>query len=279
MSAETEVAERPNVTVLDTLQPEEPKAPETAETKEPPTEEAPEAPEIVEETQEHDEAGRFKPKNATQARFDELTRQRHEAQREATYWRGVAESQRPAKETATAPAPQGKPTADQFEDHGDYVEALTDWKVEQKLGERDASQKAATVATTWQQRAEAAKADLPDFDTVLAASEAPMSRAMAAAIQESDLGPQVAYHLAQNPALAEKLAGMSELGAAREIGKLEAILSAPKKPETADPAPKKVTTAPTPPTVIGAGRSTTGDPSKMSMNDYIAWRNAQGKQK
>ena len=154
------------------------------------------------------------------------------------------------------------------------MEALTDWKVEQKLGERDQRQEAATQATTWQQRVDAAKADIPDFDEVLAGSTAPMSQAMAQVIKESDMGPKMAYHLTQHPEESARIAGMSPLAAARELGKIEAALSAPKEA----PA-KKVTSAPTPPTPIGSGRSTVGDPSKMSMEDYMSWRDAQRKQK
>lgn len=278
MSAENEVVEdRPNVTYIDSPQAEEPKT----EVKEAAVEEVeePKQEEVEsskdEEGQERDEAGKFKPKNATQARIDELTRQKHEQAREAAYWRGLAES-RAAKETAPVERPQGKPSADQFEDHSEYVEALTDWKLDQKLAERDARNQEQAKASTWAERASAAKAEMPDFDQVMASSTAPMTTAMAEAIKESDIGPKVAYHLAQHPEEAMRLAGLSPTSAIREIGKIEASLSMAKASE---PAPKKVTSAPTPPTPIGSGRSTVGDPSKMSMPDYMAWRDAQRKQK
>ena len=275
MSAEDVVVEeRPNVVMLDavaeTPKAEEPKEETKAETEQ---EQQEEAAGDKEDGQDRDESGKFKPKNATQARIDELTRQKHEAAREAAYWRGLAET-RAAKET-TQEKPAGKPSADQFEDHSEYVEALTDWKLEQKLAERDARTQEQAKATTWQERANAAKAEMPDFDEVMASSSAPMSAAMAEAIKESDIGPKVAYHLAQNPDVAARLANLSPTSAAREIGKLEATLSAAKAPA---PAPR-VTTAPRPATPIGSGRSAEGDPSKMSMADYETWRNAQLKQR
>jgi hypothetical protein len=42
------------------------------------------------------------------------------------------------------------------------------------------------------------------------------------AIFESDVGPQVLYHLAENPEIAEKLQGMTVTSALRTIGRLEA---------------------------------------------------------
>lgn len=268
MSAEDTVQERPNVVMLDEAV-EQPKVEEAKEeaTEEPKQEQQEEVSENTEEGQERDDTGKFKPKNATQARIDELTRQKHEQAREAAYWRGLAE-QRAAKETAQVERPQGKPSADQFEDHSEYVEALTDWKFEQKLAERDARTQEQARATTWQERASAAKAEMPDFDEVMASSTAPMSAAMAEAIKESDIGPKVAYHLAQHPEEAARLANMSPTSAAREIGKIEATLSAAK---VAAPAPR-VTAAPKPAVPIGSGRSTEGDPSKMSMADYESWR-------
>lgn len=275
MSAEEIVQERPNVVMLDEVV-EQPKADEAKEeaTEDPKQEQQEEVSENTEEGQERDDAGKFKPKNATQARIDELTRQKHEQAREAAYWRGLAE-QRAAKETAPVERPQGKPSADQFEDHSEYVEALTDWKVKQALAERDAQTQETARAMTWEERKSAAKVEIPDFEEVVTGSTAPMSTAMAEAIKESDMGPKVLYHLAQHPEEAARLANLSPVSAAREIGKIEATLSAAK---VAAPAPR-VTAAPKPAAPIGSGRSTEGDPSKMSMADYQTWRAQQLKQR
>jgi hypothetical protein len=280
MSAQEETAaveDRPNVTVLETLDPPQAETPKTetpaAETEGETTAETETAAE--DEGQDRDEKGRFKPK--VQERIDELVRKAHEKDREAAYWRGIAESRVAAKEDAAQP--QGKPTADQFIEYSDYVEALADWKAEQKIeakfAEREAKQQETAKATTWQERVTAVKAEFPDFDAVMANSTAPMTHAMAEAIKESDMGPRVAIHLAQNPDIATKWAGLSPSAVNREIGRLEATLSAPKAQAE---VPKRVTSAPTPPTPIGSGRSTTGDPAKMSQADYLAWRADQLKE-
>ena len=94
MSAEeTVVQERPNVVMLDAPIVEPPKAEEAKEEpKEAEGEQQEEVKSGEEEGQERDESGKFKPKKSIQDRFDEVTRQRHEAQRESAYWRGIAES-------------------------------------------------------------------------------------------------------------------------------------------------------------------------------------------
>jgi len=263
------VEQRPNVTVLETL--EHPK-PEQA--KETPAEPAAEATaeaateEAADDGQERNEKGQFKPK--LQERIDEITRQRHEAQREAAYWRGIAETREAKAQPAEADA---EPKPEAFEDYGAYVRALAKFEakalVKAEFEQQKTQQTQAAQATTWQQRAEAVKAELPDFDQVMASSTAPMSHAMAEAIKGSDIGPKVAYHLAQNPEVAAKLSRLEPMAAAREIGRLEASLSVKAE---APPAPKRITSAPTPPTPVGSGRSTVGDPGKMSQADYMEWR-------
>ncbi len=260
-----ETAERPNVTVLETLETPKAEEPKTEPAEEPKAEAT--TGEAAEEGQERNEKGQFKPK--LQERIDEITRQRHEAEREAAYWRGIAET-RAAKEQPKADA---EPKAEYFSDYGEYVRALAKFEakslVKAELTQLEAQRQDQAKASTWQQRAEAVKAELPDFDQVMRTSTAPMTQAMAEAIRESEAGPKVAYHLAQNPEVAARLAQLSPLAAAREIGKLEASLSTAAAPA---PAAKKITSAPTPPTPVGSGRSTTGDPGKMSQADYMEWR-------
>lgn len=265
-----ETAERPNVTYVETLKPAEdkPEAEKPAEVEEAKesTEEA-KTEEAAEEGQERDEKGKFKPK--LQDRFDELTRQKHEASREAAYWRGIAES----RATKEQPQADAEPKAEDFSEYGDYVRALAKHEakalVKAELAQQDAQRQEAAKATTWHQRAEAVKADLPDFDQVMRSSSAPMTQAMAEAIKESEIGPRLAYHLAQNPEVAAKLASMSPLAAAMEIGKIGASLST----AAASPPPqKRITSAPIPPTTVGSGKSTSGDPGKMSQADYMEWR-------
>lgn len=223
------------------------------------------------EQTERDEKGRFK---GVQPRIDELTRARREAEREAAYWRQVAQQAQPSAQQA-APT---KPTADQFENYADFVEALTDWKAEQAVAKRleqDNSRKAeVTRAETFSARQAEARASIPDYDEVVGASEAPIAQHVAVEIMDSERGAELTYHFAKNPSVLERLNGMTPTQAAREIGKLEATL--PKIERTAPPS-KKLSNTPAPAGTLGSqGRSTTPPLANMSMDEYMAQRKQQG---
>ena len=70
-----------------------------------------------------------------------------------------------------------------------------------------------------------------------------ISDVVALAIQASDIGPDVAYHLGKNPKEAARIAKMPPLLQAREIGKIEATLSANPPQPTPKPsnAPPPIT--------------------------------------
>lgn len=242
--------------------------------------------EVTPKAADRDDQGRFR--NPVQPRIDELTRKVRENEREAAFWRARAE----AAEKPPAP-PAQKPTPDKFDDYGAYVEALTEFKADEKVKkalethdqQQTEKQQTETRQSTWQQRkAEAAKS-IPDLDAVLSASEVPLSAAVQAELLDSEWGPQIAYHLDKHPELAEKLNGLTDKQVAREIGRLEATMTAPAPvvegeppadPPEPPPVVKKTTAAPPPVKPIGQGRSTAIDLSKASMDDYVKARVAQG---
>lgn len=220
---------------------------------------------------DRDEKGRFK---GVQPRIDELTRARREAEREAAYWKAVAAgTQSPAQAAPQRPVP-----AD-FEKYDDYIDALTDWKAEAAVAKRmeaDSTRKVAeTRAQTFAERQTQARTAMPDYDEVVGGSETPIAQHVGEAILESDLGPQLAYHFAKNPDALMRLNGMSPVQAAREIGKLEATLSA--KPAAPAAPTKKVSNAPVPAGTMGTqGRATTPALQNLSMDEYMKQRKSQG---
>jgi len=250
--------------------------------------EAPKAETPVDATSvDRDDKGRFR--NPVQPRIDELTRKVRENEREAAFWKARAEA------AATPPAkPPEKPTPEKFDDYGAYVEALADWKAEEKVRTAlDARDKAAgekqqteTRTTNWQQRQAEARKSIPDLDAVMEASDVPIAAHVASELLDSELGPQIAYHLAQHPEIAAKLNGLSPTAAAREIGRLEATLGAVPTPSDPvvdvppEPVPPtvrtKTTSAPPPVKPVSQGRSTTVDLAKANMDEYVAARKAQG---
>ena len=86
--------------------------------------------------------------------------------------------------------------------------------------------------------------------------------------EHAEDGPAIVHHLYANQELAEKIAKLSPLAAARELARLEASL--PK------PQPRNVSTAPKPPVVPkGGAEPPVRDLENMSMADYASLRRKQ----
>lgn len=78
-------------------------------------------------------------------------------------------------------------------------------------------------------------------------------------IEESDRGPELAYHLANNAAAAERIGRLTPLAQVKELVKLEASLPKPNAPATKAPNPPR--------TLGGRGGSDTKDPEKMTIDE------------
>jgi chromosome segregation ATPase len=169
-------------------------------------------------------------------RFEKITKQREEARQEAKREREARESleakirELEGKVTPKAETqPTGEPKPENFTDMYEYAKALTDYRVEQRMGEEkqkeaQAKQQAERekVINAWTDRVKAAKSEMPDFDDMVGSADVVVSNEVRDAIFESDVGPRILYHLAENPEFAEKLSGMTVASALRSIGKLEA---------------------------------------------------------
>jgi hypothetical protein len=240
-------------------------------------------PEIEKEQEEKPKAN---PK--LERRFSEITKQREEARKEA-------QQERQAREALEArlavlerqPAPQApkvdeEPQPSQFNDAFEYAKALAEYTADQRIGEmrrQDAEAKQAQerqkVIETWASKVQAAKASMPDFDDIVASSDVVVNDDIRDAILESDVGPQILYHLAENDDVAKRIAGLSPKQALREIGKLEARFEAKEtKPE---PTPITRSKAPAP---INPLRGSNPADVPMSANGewhgtFQAWKEAR----
>lgn len=243
---------------------------------------------------DRDDKGRFR--NPVQPRIDELTRKAREQERETAYWRGRAEA-REAKEAEAREAKAAeKPTPEKFGTYDEYVEALTDWKADEKIKANNETQKQESAkertarerTERWTERSNAARATHTDFDEVLnAASDVKLADFVCDALDESDKSAELLYRIAQDPSIADRLNAMTPRQAALELGRMEAKLLAPVSAENPDPdevpvdpkpAPpaRKTTSAPPPVRPIAKGNSTAVDLSKLRGDDYVKARVAQG---
>lgn len=227
--------------------------------------------EVEGDEQARDEKGKFKGEGV-QKRFDKITREKHDAIREAEYWRGLA--------TKTAQVDVGnEPDVDQFADEdgnidtAKYVKAYAKWAAADAVADAQHEQSVhkANDATqvVWSAREAEARVAIPDYDAVVTASKLPVTSNVVEAIRDSDVGPALAYHLAKNPDVLDRLNAMTPMRAAIELGRLETTLAAPAARATSNaPAPIN------PLTPQASGRS--NDLSKLSMDDYITARRAEG---
>lgn len=173
-------------------------------------------------------------------RFSELTKARKQAEENAAKAQAEKEAlearlreyeERVAPQQKTAEDPIGaEPRADQFDDAFEYAKALAEWSAEKALYDRDqqeanrkAEEERQKVLKTWSEKLEKAKPNLADFDDIVNSTQVVVSNEVRDAIIESDVGPEILYHLASlDGEEAERFQALPMAKALREIGKLEA---------------------------------------------------------
>lgn len=226
--------------------------------------------------QDRNDKGQFK--SGIQKRIDDLTFRRNQAEREAAHWKSVAESR-------TAPA---APKPADFASDEDFDAAMLEHRIETGVNKGLARTAEAQVdkfnreaqsaaAETYNQRVAAAQAAIPDFVDVVGKSDVVMTPALQEALMDSDKGPELVYHLAKNPAEAERLNGLSDRQMNREIGRLEATLGTTTAKAAPTPPAARTTSAPppaTPGTPASAPANT--DPSNMGQAEFESWAKANG---
>jgi hypothetical protein len=169
---------------------------------------------------------------------------------------------------ATPPSPEA------FATHAAYVQAVAQWTVEQHEAVKEATTTHQAITTAWEQQEAQAKTKFSDYDEALDAATTRYHPAVLQAIQTSDQGAEVAYHLATHPEEAQRIAALAPVAALRALGRLEAQLQV--TPVAADPSP-----APTPPPtplpppltpVGGAGPGGSSvSPDQLPYDEYVAW--------
>lgn len=220
-----------------------------------------------EEGEEIDHPDKSK-KEKLNERFSDLTAKRKAAETKAEAERQAREKAEqdlaelkakyePPKSDEIGPEPQPQ----QFTDLTEYSKAIKEWAAE-KTRKEDAQARAAEqqkherdkVMKEWGDREVETRKSVPDYDEVVNASNIRVSDQLRDAILESEVGPQLRYHLASNPDVAETLAKMTVGRMLKEVGKIEATLQG-KKPEPAlKVVPKaEISKAPEPITPVGTG--------------------------
>lgn len=235
---------------LDT--PPQPEAPEPVET---PTE-APEPTEAQEtpveaKTEEHDpdevpltdeeHAERSRKKTGSQRAREAAQRERErairlEAENEAL--RRQLNGGKEESKAAVTPVDKPKPKAEDFDTHEDYLDALSDWKVDVKLAERERNAQAEKLAQSWEEKKSAARQKYDDFDEVF--NEAPMpGPIVAGALLKHAAGVEIGYYLAKNPDTYKRLNAMKDpIDVAYEMASIASKIATPEKTKATSNAPR-----------------------------------------
>lgn len=236
------------------------------------------------EEEDRAEETRVKKKPWFQKRFDELTKQREEARREAADHRRMLEQvinqNRPQPTPPQPTAPEFQPTTppptrEQFEfDEDKYIDARYQWLTEQReakaahekrVNEQRGTQQEFIASYEAQRTATvtAGREKYPDFESVVfALPPNVLSPEMALAIFQTGQPADVAYHLGKNPDEAARIAKLPPLKKAIELGKLEGKLAA---------APTKTTQAPPVIKPIGGAEPAKTDSAKLARTDPEKW--------
>lgn len=246
-----------------------------------------------------DESRRAKKKRGVQKRIDKLSQRAKKAQQEAEYWRDLAmknqsqdkgenqnAEQQPHKEPTNQQA-LDRPNPDNFETQAEYIEALTDWKLDQKLKAKEQQDNQTKQRTEFEQkavsynkRAEEFKKQHADFDDVIAEiDDVFIPNAVLDTVMSSEDGPALIYELAQDPDEFKRMCAMPPEKAAIELGKAMAQLELKKtKVQT---KPPQTTKAPPPPNPVGSKNETRRrvDDPNVSTLEFFKLRNEEENQK
>lgn len=264
---------------------------EPVEAAEPEAAEAEKAETETDDAESDEETGEDKPKRRRRSRS---RRERRELQRENENLRQQVEAlttavQKPAEAPNQAAEQAQAPSLDDYEDVDQWAKALASYTDEQVKSAREqvraeltaekAQSSQVAKKQAWDVAEEAVAAEFDDYDDVIAGLYLPQghpaAEAVARSLFESENGPRLAYHLGAHENDTRRMLEMSPLAAVRELGRLEASLTAeqaaPQKPAP-KAEPRSITRAPAPPPQVNAAGKVERDPSKMSYAEYRKMR-------
>lgn len=203
----------------------------------------------------------------TQAQLDEIIGKR--LAREQRKW----ERQRQVQPAEAPAAPRENLSVDQFESPEAYAEVLAERKAQELFVARDQKQRQTEALEVYHDREEAARDKYADFEQVVYNPKLPITDVMAETIQESDVGPDLAYYLGSNPQEAARISRLSPFLQAKEIGKIEGKLldNPPVKKTSSAPAPISPVTA----KASGNPSYDTTDPRSLKSMSTSEWIEAE----
>jgi hypothetical protein len=215
---------------------------------------------------------------------------RHDLERRMAFLEG----QQSAARTVETPAPVVAPKAPEPPDIDDfetveafnaattkYIKEVTKLETKEELRQEFQQEAAAekqqktaqAVAQTHQARMAKFAETVPDIYTIAQDPTLKINTPMVEVIFNSDAGPALIKHLAENRAEMERIFQLSPTLAAREMGKIEAKLTTPAATSTQTTETRNVSLATEPITTVGTQGSAETDPDNEPIAQYIARMN------
>lgn len=233
-------------------------------------------------------------KTFTQAELDDILQKRlakehRKLERQARleveneYLRKQQSHPQPQVSQPVQEAGSGEPKPENFQTYEDYIEAVTDWKVEQKLdtklrGLQEQSQERKQQTAIAEHEARIAKnlnkaaTKYDDFHEVVSNPDLTVTIPMRDAIGDSEIGGEIAYYLGTHTDEAATIANMSPVQQIKAIDRLESKLKAPA------PAPEiqPVSQAPKPIEPVRGVKTGSVKLETADMDEYLKMRKQQG---
>lgn len=230
------------------------------------------------------------------ARIRELLAREKALREYSEYWRELALARTTG--AAEPPAPTGTaddpaPKLADFDSTEKWAEAHAVWTdrqiekrtaaaVQSTLQTRESAVREQEMREAYARRLDEYEKVMPDARLVIA--NPTMTRALQAqpaiaeVVMASERGPELAVHLAKNPAELVRISRMAPTQAAAAIGRIEAKLpprgGAPGPKPTPRPQPSR---APEPPLPIGGGGAPSIDDMNLPLEDFLAKLNRRGR--
>lgn len=130
------------------------------------------------------------------------------------------------------PEPPKKPARENFTNESDYVDAMIQWGVDQRLAEKAEEDRVAReqrerdrLVEAATKRIEVAKEVVPDFAQVVGSVDTEVPSVVAGYMQKSEMFAELAYHLAKNQDVLVSLAKLAPDEQLVKIGRIESTLT------------------------------------------------------
>jgi hypothetical protein len=228
-----------------------------------------------------------------QKRIGELTKKFRTAERERDFERAKrVETEAKLNELLSKIPTTARPVKTDFENEEDYIEALTDWKIDSKLkasqnkeaveaATKDEKETVLATYTALDDVMEKGKEKYSDFNDLAFATDLVLSPEVVNLSLDTEYPEDVLYYLVSNPEESERISSLSDVKAAKEIGKIEVKLTGEKAVDVESKKPtaptKKQSKAPAPISPVVTTGAVDKDPASMSAKEYRAWREKKNK--